>query len=78
MGKAIQKSSIPRTTLFLTTKLHPRHHGFNSTLKQMQTSFDRLHTDSLDLVLLHYPRQVTPDPLCLPHVEARDCTGSQI
>lgn len=56
VGQATQNSSIPRGTLFLTTKLHPRHHGFNSTLKQMQTSFANLHTDYLDLVLLHYPR----------------------
>ncbi|KAL3147234.1 hypothetical protein ABBQ32_002729 [Trebouxia sp. C0010 RCD-2024] len=56
VGQAIHNSSTPRSTLFLTTKLHPRHHGFNSTLRQMQTSFANLCTDYLDLVLLHYPR----------------------
>ena len=58
VGQAIQDSRVPRNTVFLTTKLHPRHHGFNSTLRQMQTSFTNLDTDWLDLVLLHYPRQV--------------------
>ena len=58
VGQAIYNTRIPRSTLFLTTKLHPRHHGFNSTLRQMQRSFDNLQTDWLDLVLLHYPRQV--------------------
>ena len=58
LGQALHDSSISRSNLFLTTKLHPRHHGFNSTLKQMQSSFANLDTNYLDLVLLHYPRQV--------------------
>jgi len=59
VGQAIQESGTPRTALFLTTKLHPRHHGFNTTLKQMRSSFVNLRTSYLDLVLLHYPRKVT-------------------
>lgn len=68
VGQAIHNSSIPRSALFLTTKLHPRHHGFNSTLRQMQISFANLHTDYLDLVLLHYPRQVVHPHLPNPTV----------
>ncbi|KAA6422627.1 MAG: hypothetical protein FRX49_07487 [Trebouxia sp. A1-2] len=36
VGQAIQESGTSRTALFLTTKLHPRHHGFNTTLRQIQ------------------------------------------
>ncbi|KAL0046889.1 hypothetical protein WJX82_000971 [Trebouxia sp. C0006] len=56
VGQAIQENGTPRAALFLTTKLHPRHHGFNNTLRQMRSSFVNLHTSYLDLVLLHYPR----------------------
>ena len=65
VGQAIQESGISQTALFLTTKLHPRHHGFNTTLRQMRGSFVNLRTSYMDLVLLHYPRQVTHVCRCL-------------
>ena len=51
VGQAIQESGTSRTALFLTTKLHPRHHGFNTFLQQIRSSFVNLRTSYLDLVL---------------------------
>ena len=56
VGQAIQESGMARQGLFITTKVHPRHHGFNSTIRQTLASCVNLGTDYLDLVLLHYPR----------------------
>lgn len=56
VGQAIQESGTSRTALFLTTKLPQRHHGLNTTLRQMRSSFVNLRTSYLDFVLLHYPR----------------------
>jgi len=39
----------------------------------MQTSFANLHTDYLDLVLLHYPRQVLADPFPCPTLDPFPC-----
>ncbi|GHP05351.1 hypothetical protein PPROV_000410300 [Pycnococcus provasolii] len=44
-----------RAALWLTSKLHPRHHGYETTRAQVATSLRELNTDYLDLFLLHYP-----------------------
>jgi len=56
VGSAVAKSGVPREALFLTSKLHPRHLGYDSTLRQFQSSLDDLRVEYLDLFLLHYPR----------------------
>ena len=65
VGQAIQESGTSCTALLLTTKLPQRHHGLNSTLRQMRSSFVNLRTSYLDFVLLHYPRKVTHVCRCL-------------
>ena len=56
VGNAVVKSGILRSELFLTSKLHPRHLGYERTLQQFQTSLDDLHTEYMDLFMLHYPK----------------------
>ena len=65
VGQAIQESGTSRTAQFLTTKLPQRHHGLNTTLRQMRSSFVNLRTSYLDFVLLHYPPTVTHVCRCL-------------
>lgn len=55
VGLAIAGSGVPRSNLFLTSKLHPRHLGREATLRQFDQSLRDLNTDYLDLFLLHYP-----------------------
>ena len=50
------RSGVSREALFLTSKLHPRHLGYDATTRQFQASLDDLRVDYLDLFLLHYPR----------------------
>ncbi|GAX76173.1 hypothetical protein CEUSTIGMA_g3617.t1 [Chlamydomonas eustigma] len=49
-------AEFSRSDLFLTTKIHPKHLGYNLTLEIFDSSLRNLRTNYVDLVLLHYPR----------------------
>lgn len=58
VGKAIAEAKaqgIQRSDLFITSKLHPRHHGYVTASEQFEQSLKDLGTDYVDLFLLHYP-----------------------
>ena len=55
VGQAIQSSNIPRSELFLTSKVWNADQGFESTLKAYDKSLKKLKTDYLDLYLIHWP-----------------------
>jgi len=56
VAKALNGSRVPRSALFITTKVHPRDLGFDATKKAVAESLAMFGTDYIDLVLLHYPR----------------------
>ena len=53
IGKAIQESDVPRSEIFVVTKLHPRFLGYDSTLKAINDSLKKLQMDYIDLWLIH-------------------------
>ncbi|PRW20855.1 glyoxal reductase [Chlorella sorokiniana] len=55
VGWGWRASGIKREHLFITTKLHPRHHGYWTTLEMFAKSLRELQTDYIDMMLLHYP-----------------------
>ena len=55
LGNALQKLNVPRDQYFLTTKIPEPKQGYQSTLKAVDESLERLQTDYLDLVLIHWP-----------------------
>lgn len=55
VGSAIQKSGVPRQEIFLTTKVWVEHYGYEAARVSVLQSMEKLHTDYLDLVLLHQP-----------------------
>ncbi len=55
VGDAILKSGIPRSEIFLTTKVWIEHYGYENAKKSVLESMKKLKTDYLDLVLLHQP-----------------------
>ena len=55
VGAAIKKSGIAREELFVTTKLWVQDHGYDNTLKAIETSMKKLGLDYLDLYLIHKP-----------------------
>jgi 2,5-diketo-D-gluconate reductase A len=55
VGKAIAESGVPREELFITSKLRTRDQGYDSTLKSLMGTLDRMGLDYLDLFLIHWP-----------------------
>lgn len=55
VGKAIQKHAIDRDKIFITSKVWNADQGYDATLQAFETSLKRLHTDYLDLYLIHWP-----------------------
>jgi diketogulonate reductase-like aldo/keto reductase len=58
VGRALSESGIPRSELFLTSKLHNQNHGYESTMRSFEQSLRALKTDCLDLFLIHWPNPV--------------------
>ena len=55
IGSAIRRSGIPRSELFLTTKVWKTDMGYDRTLRSFEASCKKLQTDYLDLLLIHWP-----------------------
>lgn len=55
VGEAVISSGVPRSDLFLTTKVWLEHYGEDECMRSVETSLKKLKTDYLDLVLLHQP-----------------------
>ncbi len=55
IGRAIEDSGLPRRDLFLTTKVWVERYEPEDLLASVQESLDKLRTDHVDLLLLHWP-----------------------
>ncbi len=55
VGAAIKKSGIPRSDIFITTKLWNNSHHPNDVMPALEASLKDLDTDYLDLYLMHWP-----------------------
>ena len=56
VGQAVAESGIPRDQLFVTTKLNNDQHGYESALRGLDASLERLGLDYVDLFLIHWPQ----------------------
>lgn len=55
VGRAIAASGIPRSELFVTTKVWNDDQGYDTTLKAFDRSLAALKLDTVDLYLIHWP-----------------------
>ncbi len=55
VGEAIRKSSVPRSEMFITTKLWPSDFGMDSARQAFDESLGRLGLEYVDLYLMHWP-----------------------
>lgn len=55
VGEGIRQSGLPRTEVFVTTKLWNEDQGFDNALRAFDASLQRLGLDYVDLYLLHWP-----------------------
>jgi hypothetical protein len=69
VGAALSNSRVDRASIFLTSKLHPRHHGYNSALQQVD-KVQLAGCRSLPLVM-----DALTAPLAWLHVEQISAPG---
>lgn len=55
VGQAIRDSGIPRSEVFVTTKLWNQDQGYDSALRAFEGSLKRLGLEYVDLYLIHWP-----------------------
>lgn len=55
VGRGIKNASVPRSDLFVTTKLWVQDTGYERTQQAIEKSLRRLQLDYLDLYLIHQP-----------------------
>jgi 2,5-diketo-D-gluconate reductase A len=55
VGKAIAESGVPRSEVFVTTKLWNSQHEYGKALRAARQSLDKLGLEYLDLYLIHWP-----------------------
>ena len=55
VGAAVRSSGLPRSDLFVTTKLWNTEHGYDSALRAFDRSLSELGLDYVDLYLIHWP-----------------------
>src|SRR5512140_1997658 len=55
VGEALRESGLPRSEVFVTTKVWPGEFGTEPTLRAFEASRLRLGLEQVDLYLLHWP-----------------------
>ena len=55
VGKAVRRSSVPRSELLISSKLPGRHHTYAEAINTIQESLYRAGLDYYDLYLIHWP-----------------------
>ena len=55
VGRAMADSEVDRDSVFLTTKVSPRNAGHDDLIESTKASLERLRTEYVDLLLLHWP-----------------------
>ena len=60
VGEGIVASAIPREKIFVTTKVRPQLVGDGPLQRSVEDSLKRLRTDTIDLLLIHWPNPEVP------------------
>lgn len=55
VGEAVKDSGIPRSEIFLTSKVWIQDAGYDKTMNSFEKTLENLQTDYLDLYLIHMP-----------------------
>ena len=63
VGNAVTRCGVPRNELFLTTKIWISNAGETNAARSIDESLRKLHTDYIDLLLIHQPFSDYPGTL---------------
>lgn len=63
VARGIRDSGVPRKDIFLTTKVRPENFGPGQVMPSVRESLDKLQTEKVDLLLLHWPSPQNKYPL---------------
>ena len=63
VGQAIAESGVPRSELFITTKIWTENLGRDALVPSLQESLAKLRTDYVNLTLIHWPSPKAAVPL---------------
>ena len=55
VGEAVRRSGIPRSDIFVTSKLWPTDYGQDAAARALDRSLGKLGLDYVDMFLLHWP-----------------------
>lgn len=55
IGQAIAQSGVPRSELFITTKIWVDNYAADKLIPSLRESLAKLRTDHVDLLLIHWP-----------------------
>ena len=55
VGEAVKESGIPRSEIWITSKLWPTEYGEGKTLKAIDEMLERMQLDYIDLLYVHQP-----------------------
>jgi 2,5-diketo-D-gluconate reductase A len=55
VGEGVRAAGVPRTDVFVATKLWNTHHDYDEALRAFDKSLQRLRMDYVDLYLIHWP-----------------------
>ena len=69
LGQSIKKLGIPRSKIFITTKVHPHNYTNNLFISSVEQSLKFLETDYIDVLLLHWPDKNGDNSLSLELLE---------
>lgn len=58
VGRAVANSGLKRQDIFITTKIENPNATYEETLKSIEDSLEKLQSDYLDLLLIHWPNPV--------------------
>lgn len=63
VGTAVRRSGLPRSDVFITTKIATGNLGAGALVPSLRQSLDNLRVDRLDLTLIHWPSPNNAVPL---------------